>query len=91
MENNNYYGSNHCGITRKYISISILRDYWLVTMRGGHKRFLVYLDFSPEAWGGLFLPFVFMVKRLVFVLNLKNSLVYILNSYRRTMKINNDA
>ena len=33
------------------ISISILRDYWLVTMRDGHKRLLIYLDFPPEAWG----------------------------------------
>ena len=33
------------------ISISILRDYWLETMRDGHKRLLIYLDFPPEAWG----------------------------------------
>ena len=26
------------------ISISILRDYWLVTMRDGHKHLLIYLD-----------------------------------------------
>ena len=39
------------------ISISILRDYWLVTMRDGHKHLLIYLDFPPEAWGW----FVFIV------------------------------
>ena len=33
----------------------------------------------------------FTVQRLVFVFNLKNSFVYILNNYRITMKINNDA
>ena len=33
------------------ISISILRDYWLVTMGDGHKHLLIYLDFKPEAWG----------------------------------------
>ena len=33
------------------ISISILRDYWLEAMRDGHKHLLIYLDFSPEAWG----------------------------------------
>ena len=26
------------------ISISILRDYWLETMRDGHKHLLIYLD-----------------------------------------------
>ena len=69
------------------ISISILRDYWLETMRDGHKRLLIYLDFPPEAWGW----FVFTVQRLVFVFNLKNSFVNILNIYIRTMKITNDA
>ena len=39
------------------ISISILRDYWLETMRDGHKHLLIYLDFPPEAWGW----FVFIV------------------------------
>ena len=33
------------------ISISILRDYWLETMRDGHKHLLIYLDFLPEPWG----------------------------------------
>ena len=33
------------------ISISILRDYWLETMRDGHKHLLIYLDFLPESWG----------------------------------------
>ena len=33
------------------ISISILHDYWLETMRDGHKHLLIYLDFPPEAWG----------------------------------------
>ena len=33
------------------ISISILLDYWLETMRDGHKHLLIYLDFPPEAWG----------------------------------------
>ena len=33
------------------ISISILRDYWLETMRDGHKHLLIYLDFPSEAWG----------------------------------------
>ena len=59
-------------------------------MRDGHKRSLIYQDFPPEAWGGLFLPFVFTVQRLVLVFNLKNSFVNILNNYRRTMKINNN-
>ena len=26
------------------ISISILRNYWLETMRDGHKHFVIYLD-----------------------------------------------
>ena len=60
-------------------------------MRDGHKHLLIYLDFPPEAWGGLFLLFVFTVQGLVFVFKLKNSFVNILNNYRRTMKINNDA
>ena len=38
--------------------------------------------------GGL--PFVFTVQRLVFVFNLKNSFVNILNNYR-IMKITNEA
>ena len=33
------------------ISISILHDYWLETMRDGHKHLLIYLDFPPEARG----------------------------------------
>ena len=33
------------------ISISILRDYWLETMRDGNRHLLIYLDFPPEAWG----------------------------------------
>ena len=37
------------------------------------------------------LSVVFTVQRLVFVFNLKNSFVNILNKYRRTMKINNGA
>ena len=65
--------------------------YWLETMRDGHKHLLIYLDFPPEAWGWIVLSFVFTVQRLVFVFNLKNSFVNILNNYRRTMKINNDA
>ena len=73
------------------MSISILRDYWLETMRDGHKHILIYLDFLPEAWGGFFLPFVFTVQRLVFVFYLKKSFVDILKNYRRTIKINNDA
>ena len=73
------------------ISISILRDYWLVTMRDGHKHLLIYLDFKPEAWGWFVFIVCFTVQRLVFVFNLKNSFVNILNNYRRTMKINNDA
>ena len=68
-----------------------MRDYWLETIRDGHKSIFIYLDFPPEAWGGLFLPFVFTVQRFVFVFHLKNSFVNILNNYRTTMKINNDA
>ena len=73
------------------ISISILRDYWLETMRDGHKRFLIYLDFPPEALGWFVFTVCFTVQRLVFIFKLKNSFVNILNNYRRTMKINNDA
>ena len=36
------------------ISISILRDNWLETMRDGHKRFLIYLDFRVVCFYCLF-------------------------------------
>ena len=39
--------SNHSHLSlwnNSLISISILRDYWLETMRDGHKHLLIYLD-----------------------------------------------
>ena len=79
-----YFRSSSSLWNNSLISISILRDYWLETMRFTWISRLKHV-------GGFFLPFVFTVQRLVFVLYLKKSFVDILKNYRRTMKINSDA
>ena len=61
-------------------SISILRDYWLETMRDGHEHLLIYLDFPPEAWGWFHFTVFFTVQRLEFVFYFKKSFVDILKT-----------
>ena len=47
-----FYFNQHLSLwNNSLISIPILRDYWLDTMRDGHKHLLIYLDFLPEPWG----------------------------------------
>ena len=73
------------------ISISILRDYWLETMRDGHKHLLIYLDFPPEALGWCLFTVCFYGAKVSICILLDIFFVDILKNYRRTMKINNDA